>query len=389
MPKLENGYGRAPDAFNTFVEDIHKQLVEEEQMKLKHKSIGGIWVFAIVLLLVMGTALAVTGGFGVLDFKEPANPDALVQNVQDLTGNQAVETPLVIYQVQDALIDGSHLMFTIACEAKEPEKYMLVPDSDPRVAAGFSEKTYEDLAKEMGKEMLYVAPPLVSIEGEDVPFSIQSSIQEGKLYWLLEPQDVTLKSGMVEVACKLHDSPLYGAEYVKETDESLGVDGYLIPDFGEGNDATLTFSVENMEKVAKAETVRFIGPIETEYAAIDWVEYTRENLATRLRVQFTLHENLSADDLEMIKMLNFRVVNGPDDEHGIGMNGSTGRLDGKADLENIAGVIFLQDMALQQDGIETAPDGFPDVIYLRPRYTGRVFGEIITLPISEGERLGN
>lgn len=360
------------------------------QIKSSRKFIGAIWIMAVVLLLLMTTILAETSSFGVLDFKTPENLGGIMAQVQDLTGNKTLETSLVRYQLHDALIDGDHVMFTIHCEAKDPDRYMLVPTSDLNSVDMTTGNTYAKLAKKAGKEMVLVQLD-VSINGGLHATTWEYILQDGKLYWLLEP-GASLMHGTNEIVCKLLDNLVFGSEYVKEADKSLGVEGYTVLGIGEENESTLTFTVEKTTDLTgdgtREGTVRFTGPFESEYATIDWIEYTHGTINTRLRVQFTVHENLSKDDLETIKFLNFKLMNSPDDKYGVSMDGSTGRLDGKTDLVNIEGVTFLQDVACLQESKEISADALLDMLYLRPRYTGRVYGELITFSISEGEAVG-
>lgn len=332
------------------------------QSKSKHKSIGGLWIMVVVLMLLMATTLAETSSFGVLDFIKPVNPEAIIAQVQDLTGTEAIETSLVRYQLYDALVDGNHVMFTIHCELIEPDKYLLIPYTDPNDGDPATGKTYAELAKEAGKVNVFVQYD-ASINGEISATSNYSILQDGKLYLLLETS-ASLMKDKNEIVCTILDNTVFGAEFVKETDESLGVEGYFIPDLGEKNEATISFSIENTIDQTGSGTIRFTGPFESEFATIDWVEYRQSSLNTALRIQYTIHEDLSSDDLKAIKLMVFKLMRTPEDEFGIGMSGSSGRVDGKPDLENIKGVTFLQEWT--GDAVETPPD----TLYLRPRHSG-------------------
>ncbi len=379
MPRLQNAFGRAPEPFNAFVEDTLRRQMEEEQMKLRHKSIGGIWILAIVLILLMGTALAVTGGLGILDFAKPADPEAAQQLVVDLTENEAFETGLVRYQLQEAMMDGGTIMFTLMCEALDPDTYILVNDIDPNLNMKGTEKTFGQVVKESGKQALYVAPPNVKVNGE---FPLRSGasyeFQDGKIYWFITPQGLALGDAPVQVECKLEDRVLNSTEITTAETGEQSFD----PDFGEGQESTLTFTLQ--PKPGSSETVRFTGPFETEYLTIDWVEITRANVAAYTRIQYTMRDDLTEKDLEDLTFIGIQWIPSADFDKPfpLGMNsGTTVRADGKITMDgptHAAGVAYIQ------DGTWEPIDALPETVYLRMSYPWiDKLGEVLTL--TDGE----
>lgn len=381
-PKFQDAFGRAPESFNRFVENTLAARMEEEQMKLKHKSIGGVWVLAIVLLLLMGTALALTGGFGVLEFRSVNDP-ALTDKVVDLSEIPAVETAIARYQVTDALLDNNNLMLTITAEALDPETYMMV-NGDDRTAAMGLDKTFGQLAKEAGKKMLHSMPTKLLVNGALPPQTMfDYRFEDGKIHWLLEVRGLDIPGGELKIDCEFTDFILNGTTVVQESDEMQSIKYHKSAE----NKAILSFAMQ-VESI-KGETIRFAGPIETECATVDWVEITRSSLGTYSRIQFTVHSDMTEEEAKLLRSVSFSFAydaKGKDRLQGSG--GSTARVDGKMEYDDLRGIAQLAQMTW-------APlDASPETLYLMPMtVTGPAEGvqpvtiEIIPLPLSEAEKV--
>lgn len=376
MPRIDNAFGRTPDDFNRHVDTTLDRIVEGEQMKMKHKTVGGIWIFALVLVLLMGTALALTTGLGVLDFKQPV--DDRMQEVQemvvDLTEVPAVETEHVRYQVKDAIWDGINVMLTIAADALEPDTYMLSPDIEENVVGMGMEKTYGQMAKEQGKKIMHAQAPVVYINGERGSItSIQSRYDGDTLYWFIAPAGIDTSAASLQIECEFWDAPLHQTTYVEEDDGTQSI----IPEYGDSSEERLSFEIDT--KASNIEKLRFEGPFPLEYVDVDWIEIIRSPLNTYTRVQYTVHDTLTEAGREAVFFLNFMLMQSAEDTQvAHGGTGNTMAVGMERVPENLEGVTMLQEVAWP------VIEAFPDTLYMRAwSAIPQTFDKAIVLDVGE------
>jgi hypothetical protein len=149
-----NLFGETPQIFSMRITHTLTDLKGEKKMK---KSIGGILIIAIVLMVLCAAALAAVGGFG-LDwlFKDMYSNHPLPENVVKLIQNDIVQTadhPLLDLKVEstifmpeglDTEFPKDHLLeFLVSIQPKDPAKYE-VHSWDNMNTDGYRDERNED-----------------------------------------------------------------------------------------------------------------------------------------------------------------------------------------------------------------------------------------------------
>ncbi len=116
---LEAMFGSVPESFGERVACTLRRTKEEEIVK---KKMPVALVFALVLVLACGAALAIGSGLGVLDFIQGGAPisEEAKQAIQTEFAQQGGALASVTVKVRDAVSDGRMLFLVVEAKAKNP-----------------------------------------------------------------------------------------------------------------------------------------------------------------------------------------------------------------------------------------------------------------------------
>lgn len=126
-------------------------------------------VAAFLCVVFIGTALAITNTWGILDFLRGRRIDTKVlpeaaDIVQKDVAQEGGQTELVTFTVREAVLDGQNYYIVVDAKPSSPDYLLLGPDaapSDPIVNMGplFSDKTgtIADYASEKKKEIIHTS----------------------------------------------------------------------------------------------------------------------------------------------------------------------------------------------------------------------------------------
>lgn len=381
---IENAFGRAPDDFNEMVEQI---------MYTKNQSRGGaryataravLIAFALVLLLC-GTALAITQGLGVLDFQKNTftNNGPLPEAgglVVDLANVPGTESPLVTYQMHDAVVDGDRFMITLEATLKTPDTHFFMGGTDSWLDLSKSsgtDLTYQQIAEQTGKTAVQVSPPHIEVDGIGSGGTFEDSItDDGRLMTYIELRGLKLDTSKpLTIQCRTIDREVYGAEEFTEGETSG-----IRQNEGERYETTSTF--EMVAKVANRDALHFEGPFECERMTVHAIDLVKTPLSIYLTLEYTVHESLTAEDEEAMTFMFFNIMQSADDTDfpETGGGGSTEYLTEIGPNGELAGVL------MREETMWDPMTEWPETIYLRPYYKllGE-WGEAIVLNTGEAQ----
>lgn len=363
---------------------------------MKRFGAKAIILVALIAVLVAGTALAVTRSWGVLDFQNQSVTTLPEANevVADLTGEPAVSSEMVRYQLQDAMLVEKHLKLTVVAEPTDVNKYILADDwASSQCTVPGTDKTCWQLAQETGRTVARTGFTSMKVNGINTQIDASQQVLEGNkvITYLSVEKLLGDLSGEVQVECTFFDNAVLGVREVEEDvegEKSVRLD----EDWGEENEVTLRFSIT--ADAGKQETVRFKGPFPCEYMDIQWVEMTRTPAATYLNLRYTVHEDIPQEVADQLIYMGIQWVDGPDGTEFKGGGGTLGQEVGTTGWDDSGNDFYID----EHGESHYAPQGrsymdrteydaigeFPEVIYLRPFYKemGK-WGRAIELKLSE------
>ena len=161
----DEAFGGVPASFSARLEQTIDHLEEETPVK-KRIACRAVLVAATVLIMV-GTALAASGGQEILEFIGRMNwftpaDDVLSQTSYDLG---EARSELLRLSVREGLYDGSHVYAVLEVEALDKARYFPALDATAPEALLFDGETAQEYARRVNKQ--YVDPGVVSMYVEN------------------------------------------------------------------------------------------------------------------------------------------------------------------------------------------------------------------------------
>jgi hypothetical protein len=281
--ELANAFGRADDGF---VDNVYNTLAYLQKKKSRKPAKITFYriaaVIAIFCTLSVGTALALTNTWGILDFLSGRQTDvkvlpeasAIVQKEVPQVGTQ---TDFASFTVREAVYDGQNLYIVLDVKPSLPEYLLLGPDAYPsdhiaNMGPIFSGKTgtIADYARENRKVMMQTS---VVISGANC--SIDHLLEEdGTLVYMISGR-FTGDSGAtdVELGC-------VAAPFIIEN-------GKYVRDMNSRKDTTLSATLKN---TGTQETVTSIEPavFGDSGVRVDKITLKSSAMSTYAEIEFTV-----------------------------------------------------------------------------------------------------
>lgn len=279
-----------PETPNAFTEAMRKAMNNMQEVQIRRKKPKTLLVAALVgAILLVGTAFALTNGFGVFDFwnryeRNEILPEAL-ELVEPLNDVASVETQRVRYRAVDAAATDGKISATVVAELKEPEKFILMDDAwgDPLAVPEGFDKSYEQLAKESGRTLVCV-DPMITINGEFSGGSVSDKLEGGKLYLYAETDYDGKTDESIQVTYELTDYEVYGS-----TASTYSVQVHT----DEGEKTSISFEIEPKSEVLESRTFDVnwsMGEITVERVTVE-----RTPFYTRVSVIYSAPDEPSND----------------------------------------------------------------------------------------------
>jgi len=241
LNELANAFGQADSGF---VNNVYNTLARLEREQ-RRKSVTMMYfriaaVIMIFCILSVGTVLAVTNTWGILDFLSGRRTGVEVlpeasEIVQTEVPQEGTETDLAVFTVREAVYDGQSVFVVLDVKPLSPEYLLLGPDVYPSdyitdLGPVFSEKTgtIADYAEENHKVMLQTS---IVINGADCSTDYLLS-EDGTLVYMINgiligsSETTELELGCVAVPFILQD-------------------GKYTRDFGNKKETVLTATLKN------------------------------------------------------------------------------------------------------------------------------------------------
>lgn len=387
----QRAFGGTPRAFESRVQDALNNLQEEKKVKKKLSLTISIALAAVLALA--GTAFAVANGMGIVDFLDRFGmaSDSVASVVEPVQGD-SVSTGRVRYTAQEAVFDGTTLQLTVVCEPLEPDRVMLV---------GVDEQD-EDVRLDNGDSV-----PLTGAPGDSATQTVRAYAEQNGLELVRAEATLPLDGCGMEYASR--DGRLY--YYMRGTfapDERpepdpdgmyhLTVtvcDSCCAEDATEAERATLEVAVAG-KAAQDRQSLTFDAPIDMGTYTIDRIDVDLTRQETTLRLQYTLHDDLTEAQLRAFESLTFEMMkDGTSLEALRGWGGGTTPVDGETPeaapgdaastsetaSDGLIGRTFLA--TLTYDPLEAVPEHF----YIRPYdFEKGAFGDVIVLNASDAAR---
>lgn len=276
------------------------------------------------------------------------------------------------HTLRDAVVDEGSVAITLLAEPIDPEKHMLIgfdelaldyPDEN-------SEKNYGEMAKETGKTLVLVGTLDFTVNGRLGDSGNCDFRREGDaLVVYSELQGLGRLEGELAIAGRISDRELYGTTRTEQPDGSV----YWENDCGEPNEAHMTFALDAEKTRAQTQTLRFEGPFPGELADVEWVEFKLTPLATHLRVRYTVHADLTDEQVTAMEFFNYKwmpdaqTTEFPESEGDLQIDlvgsGADSYYDGEGDYRSTP-----QGRTYVQYSAYGAVEALPEEIVLRPWY---------------------
>jgi len=194
IDELGNAFGQADPGF---VDNVYNTLARlEKEQSRKSTTILSFRIAAVVMIfciLSVGTVLAITNTWGILDFLSGRRNGVKVlpeasEIVQKDVPQEGTETDLAVFRVREAVYDGQSVFIVLDVKPSSPEYLLLGPDVYPSdyitdLGPVFSEKTgtIADYAEENHKVMLQTS---VVIKGANCSIDYLLS-EDGTLVYMI------------------------------------------------------------------------------------------------------------------------------------------------------------------------------------------------------------
>lgn len=286
-------FGCTPAGFKKNVGETLNHLEEDKDMKIHAVSVRILMIAALVALLA-GTALALTRNASVLDMREGALPEAQ-EAVMELSEIASFESPLVRYQPTEILIDQNRLLIAVQATPVDPEKYMIEYEWIGMEAI--------ERAEREGKTLIGTDVG-VTLNEKTSNTSTRTTYEDNVLtirheYELLED----IADHELEITLTGYDKEVLdpGVQHWDEAERYLDRPEVI----GETNVAVKSFTVK--PNYLSVDTLRIEGPYELEYITIDWVEMNRTAASLMMKLQYTLHEDLTDEIKEDLWSMSIRM----------------------------------------------------------------------------------
>ena len=185
---IKNAFGAVPQRFSDRIDETLMRLPEQNadaaeltERLPKAQRTGKMWklpLIAAMLILVLGTALAVGSHYGILDFMN-GKPDDNAQNV--IAANPASgQKNGFVCTVREAVYDGTLLRYVLAVEAEDSEHFVPVSEHNSEFELMNGDETVGEYAARTGKELLNVGFLHPDIEGYGVETGLEEVKYEGE-----------------------------------------------------------------------------------------------------------------------------------------------------------------------------------------------------------------
>ena len=370
VPPMPNGFYQAMEA-------ALARAGKEERVIHQRRKLRVALIAALVALCLVGTAFAITRGFGVLDFiGDYAGANEVLPQAAELVTLLAqvpeVRTSRVIYRAGEAIAVDGKVSVTIEARPIDADKYMMMDDGgwgDPSVWVGESEKTYEQLAKELGKTLLCLRTTPKSVNGVALPEDGCSTKLDGDTLYLYGELELPpgVGEGPLQLTYEVSDYEVYGAVQVNEnTVQTLS---------GETEEAELAFTVTPGDGILDALSLK--GPVRGRDMTVDSATFTRTPFESRIAVTYTVDPAAAqalGEDSIYCSFFWMREKEGLAEMAGDAASAHTAP----------AGTSERGSTYESRRTWQTIED-LPDVIYLRPYYwDSESWGEVIELTVKEG-----
>lgn len=369
VPPMPNGFYQAMEA-------ALSRAREEERVIQRRGKLRLALIAALVALCLFGTAFALTGGFGVLDFMgDYAGANEILPQAAELVTPLAqvpeARTSRAVYRPGEAIAVNGKVSATIEVRLTDPEKYLMMEDGgwgDPSDCPSGSDKTYAQLAKEQGKTLLCVGIMPKTVNDIALLGSGLSSRLDGDTLYLYGefelPQGVG--DGPLEVTYEVSDYEVYGAQGLD--------DGAIAIQYGESEYAALTFNVASGDDTLDALSLQ--GPVRGRDMTVTGATFTRTPFESQITVTYTVDQAAAQSITEDSPYCSFfwmRDKEGLQEMQGDVSSANTVRIDQSGE-----GSIYESRRKWQT--IQT----LPDVVYLRPYYwDSESWGDVIELTVKE------
>ena len=290
MTDIKNAFGQADDAF---VNNVHHTLADI-QLNRDRKPVKKIYfsvMAAIIILCILsvGTALALTNTWGILDFLSGKRADVtvlpeaseVIQNEIPQKGNQ---TDFASFAVREAVYDGQSLYIVLDVKPSSPEYLLLGPDAEPsdnisNMGPLFSGKTgtIADYAQANHKVMMNTS---AVISGAN--FGIDYLLEEdGTLVYMIEGRyEGDSSAPVVELKCVALPFAVENGKYVRDMDSKKStVLSAALKNTGTQEIVTSTESALYSDCGIRVDKITLKGSAMSTYAEIEFTVVDMEKYA--------------------------------------------------------------------------------------------------------------
>lgn len=291
--RLQDAFGTAPAAFDAFVDTALDRARSPKAAEPQRLSLRTAVLVVAAVLLITGTALALSGGMGVLDFQATSGATPLpsaTQMVVDLSSVPGVDASRVHYQVRDAVMDRDRFLMTVAVTPKQPDAYCLLDSGEDLFAARMD-----------GRAVLQVSAPTVWVDGDGGIQQSGAFAREGEsiVYYRELTGLAPLDEVTVEVACEgMYREVTFAGQWMDD-------DGFVDTrvQHSPARRSTLRFPMQVSQ--AQAETARADGPFAVGRSEIEWIQVRCTPLATTLRVRYRALGEATAEETTALALMVF------------------------------------------------------------------------------------
>ncbi len=331
IKELKYALGQADDDFvNNVYDTLANMQSSKNEKPIKRISFRLIAVIGIVCILSVGTALAYTNTWGILDFLNRGRTDvkvlpeasAIVQKEVIQKGNK---TDIAAFTVREAIYDGQSIYIALDVKPSSSEYLLLGPDAYPsdnitNMGPIFSRETgtIADYARENNKEMFQTS---VGISGANC--SIAYLLEEdGTLVYMLEGRyEGDSIAPDVEFKCVAVPFVIENGEYVR--------------DMNSRKNTTLSVTLKN---TGKKETVTSIeSHVYSDCGVrVDKIELTGSPMAIYAEMEFTVIDKEKYAETYNGLWFEFLDENGNRLPHGASSGGGIEAIDDTHYIEKIS-----------------------------------------------------
>ncbi len=275
---IEKAFGGVPQRFSDRIDDTLMRLPEKKtdaaeltERLPKARQSAKMWklpLIAAMLVLVLGTALAVGGHYGILDFLN-GKPDENAQKV--IAANPASGRGNgFVCTVREAVYDGTLLRYVLEVEAEDSEHFVPICEHNGEFELMNGDETVGQYAARTGKKLLNVGFLNPDIEG----YGVETGLEEVKY-----EEETLVLYGEYTVPPRILDDPIRvfftstNPNPESSAEEAI-VSFFLRKTSEDKRKYTVRQSADSVIQIAKAELIR------TDFSDYFVVEYSLDRFVT-------------------------------------------------------------------------------------------------------------